>query len=31
MLVGERRDLLMARLRRDGKLIARDIAHEFSL
>lgn len=31
MLVGERRDLLMARLRRDGKLVARDIAHEFSL
>ncbi len=31
MLVGERRDLLMARLRRDGKLVARDIAQEFSL
>ena len=31
MLVGERRDLLMARLRRDGKLVAHDIAHEFSL
>ena len=31
MLAAERRDLLMTRLRRDGKLIARDLAREFGL
>lgn len=31
MLAAERRDLLMTRLRRDGKLVARDLAREFGL
>lgn len=31
MLTAERRDLLVERLRRDGKLIARDLAAEFGL
>jgi DeoR/GlpR family transcriptional regulator of sugar metabolism len=31
MLAAERRDLLVARLRRDGKLVARDLAAELSL
>ena len=31
MLVAERRDLLMERLRRDGKLVARDLATELGL
>ena len=31
MLAAERRDLLMARLRRDGKLVARDLAAELGL
>jgi DeoR/GlpR family transcriptional regulator of sugar metabolism/transposase len=31
MLTAERRDLLLARLRRDGKLIARDLARELGL
>ena len=31
MLAAERRDLLMARLRRDGKLVARDLAEELGL
>src|ERR1700740_18795 len=31
MLAAERRDLLVARLRRDGKLIARDLAAELGL
>ena len=31
MLAAERRDLLIARLRRDGKLVARDLAHELGL
>jgi DeoR/GlpR family transcriptional regulator of sugar metabolism len=31
MLAAERRDLLLARLRRDGKLVARDLAHELGL
>ena len=31
MLAAERRDLLVARLRRDGKLIARDLAVELGL
>ena len=31
MLTAERRDLLLERLRRDGKLIARDLAAEFGL
>ena len=31
MLAAERRDLLLARLRRDGKVIARDLAREFDL
>jgi hypothetical protein len=31
MLVAERRDLLLARLRRDGKLVARDPAAELGV
>ncbi len=31
MLAAERRDLLVARLRRDGKLVARDLAAELGL
>ena len=31
MLAAERRDLLLARLRRDGKLVARDLAAELGL
>jgi DeoR/GlpR family transcriptional regulator of sugar metabolism/transposase len=31
MLAAERRDLLIARLRRDGKLVARDLAQELGL
>ena len=31
VLAAERRDLLLARLRRDGKLVARDLAHELGL
>ena len=31
MLATERRDLLVARLHRDGKLVARDLAHELGL
>src|SRR5580704_1965542 len=31
MLAAERRDLLVARLRRDGKLVARDLATELGL
>src|SRR5262245_19668256 len=31
MLAAERRDLLLARLRRDGKLIARDLAAELGV
>src|SRR4030088_2265128 len=31
MLAAERRDLLVGRLRRDGKLVARDLAHELGL
>ena len=31
MLVAERRDLLVARLRREGKLVARDLAAEFAV
>ena len=31
MLAAERRDLLITRLRRDGKLVARDLAAEFSV
>ena len=31
MLVAERRDLLVARLRREGKLVARDLAAEFGV
>ena len=31
MLAAERRDLLVARLRRDGKLVARDLATEFGV
>jgi DeoR/GlpR family transcriptional regulator of sugar metabolism len=31
MLAAERRDLLVSRLRRDGKLVARDLAEELSL
>jgi DeoR/GlpR family transcriptional regulator of sugar metabolism/transposase len=31
MLAAERRDLLLARLRRDGKLVARDLAQELGL
>jgi DeoR/GlpR family transcriptional regulator of sugar metabolism len=31
MLAAERRELLLARLRRDGKLVARDVAHELGL
>ena len=31
MLAAERRDLLLSRLRRDGKLVARDLAAEFDL
>ncbi len=31
MLVGERRDLLLGRLRRDGRIIAKDLAHELGL
>lgn len=31
MLAAERRDLLVARLRRDGKLVARDLAQEFGM
>jgi DeoR/GlpR family transcriptional regulator of sugar metabolism len=31
MLAAERRDLLLARLRRDGKLVARDLARELGL
>ena len=31
MLAAERRDLLVARLRRDGKLVARDLAQELGL
>jgi DeoR/GlpR family transcriptional regulator of sugar metabolism len=31
MLAAERRELLLARLRRDGKLVARDLAHELGL
>lgn len=31
MLVGERRELLLARLRADGKLVAKDLAHELGV
>jgi DeoR/GlpR family transcriptional regulator of sugar metabolism len=31
MLVAERRDLLITRLGRDGKLVARDLAAEFGV
>jgi DeoR/GlpR family transcriptional regulator of sugar metabolism len=31
MLTAERRDLLVARLRRDGRLVAREIAHELGV
>ena len=31
MLAAERRDLLVTRLRRDGKLVARDLAQELGL
>ncbi len=31
MLAAERRDLLVARLRKDGKLVARDLARELGL
>jgi hypothetical protein len=31
MIAAERRDLLVARLRRDGRLVAREIVHELGI